>query len=138
MARPRGARAQDVHDTALAMPHVSVERAKDNPVYQVGGKSFVFFRNPRQDALDPETGERYDDVIVIWVGGEDEKQALVQDTATPFFTTPHFDGHPSVLVRASRLGEVPRDELVELVQEAWLSRASRRRAEAWLAERGLG
>ncbi|GAA4402992.1 MmcQ/YjbR family DNA-binding protein [Ornithinibacter aureus] len=138
MARPRGARAQDVHDTALAMPHVSVERAKDNPVYQVGGKSFVFFRNPRQDALDPETGERYDDVIVIWVGGEDEKQALVQDPATPFFTTPHFDGHPSVLVRASRLGEVPRDELVELVQEAWLSRASRRRAEAWLAERGLG
>jgi len=126
-----------VHDTALAMPHVSVERAKDNPVYQVGGKSFVFFRNPRQDALDPETGERYDDVIVIWVGGEDEKQALVQDPATPFFTTPHFDGHPSVLVRASRLGEVPRDELVELVQEAWLSRASRRRAEAWLAERGL-
>lgn len=138
MARPRGARAQDVHDTALAMPHVSVERAKDNPVYQVGGKSFVFFRNPRKDAVDPETGERYDDVIVIWVGGEDEKQALVQDPATPFFTTPHFDGHPSVLVRASRLGEVPRDELVELVQEAWLSRASRRRAEAWLAERGLG
>ena len=138
MARPRGARAQDVHDAALAMPHVSVEWAKDNPVYQVGGKSFVFFRNPRQDALDPETGERYDDVIVIWVGGEDEKQALVQDPATPFFTTPHFDGHPSVLVRASRLGEVPRDELVELVQEAWLSRASRRRAQAWLAERGLG
>ena len=138
MARPRGARAQDVHDTALAMPHVSVERAKDNPVYQVGGKSFVFFRNPRKDALDPETGERYDDVIVIWVGGEDEKHALVQDPATPFFTTPHFDGHPSVLVRASRLGEVARDELVELVQEAWLSRASRRRAEAWLAERGLG
>lgn len=138
MARPRGARAQDVHDTALAMPHVSVEWAKDNPVYQVGGKSFVFFRNPRKDALDPETGERYDDVIVIWVGGEDEKQALVQDPATPFFTTPHFDGHPSVLVRASRLGEVARDELVELVQEAWLSRASRRRAEAWLAERGLG
>ena len=138
MARPRGARAQEVHDTALAMPHVSVEWAKDNPVYQVGGTSVVFFRNPRQDALDPETGERYDDVIVIWVGGEDEKQALVQDPATPFFTTPHFDGHPSVLVRASRLGEVPRDEPVELVQDAWLSRASRRRAQAWLTERGLG
>lgn len=127
-----------MHDTALAMPHVRVEWAKDNPVYQVGGKSFVFFRNPRQDALDPETGERYDDVIVIWVGGEDEKQALVQDPANPFFTTAHFDGHPSVLVRASRLGEVACDELVELVQEAWLSRASRRRAQAWLAERGLG
>lgn len=53
-------------------------------------------------------------------------------------TTPHFDGHPSVLVRASRLAGVRRDELVELVQDAWLSQASRRRAEAWLAERGLG
>ena len=50
------------------MPHVTVERGpRDNPVYQVGGKSFVFFRNPRPDAVDPETGERYDDVIVFWV-----------------------------------------------------------------------
>lgn len=127
-----------MHDTALAMPHVTVEWARDNPVYQVGGKSFVFFRNPRKDAFDPDTGERYDDVIVIWVDGEHDKQALVQDPDNPFFTTPHFEGHPSVLVRASRLAEVPREELVELVQEAWLSRASRRRADAWLAEHGLG
>ena len=63
------------------MPHVTkVEgRTKGNPIYQVGQKSFVFFRNPRRDAFDPETGERYDDVIVIWVGSEDDKQALVQD-----------------------------------------------------------
>jgi len=126
-----------VHEAALAMPHVSVESAKDNPVYQVGGKSFVFFRNPRKDALDPTTGDRYDDVIVIWVGGDDDKQALVQDASRPFFTTPHFNGHPSVLVRASRLGEVSRDEIVELVEEAWLAQASRRRADAWLAEHGL-
>jgi hypothetical protein len=104
----------------------------------VGGRSFVFFRNPRKDAFDPETREPYDDVIVIWVDGEHDKQALVQDPANPFFTTPHFDGHPSVLVRASRLGEVTRDEMVELVQDAWLSRASRRRGKAWLAEQGLG
>ena len=135
----RPARAEDVHELARGMPHVTVEHGRyGNPVYQVGGKSFVFFRNPRKDAFDPETGERYDDVIVIWVGGEDDKQSLVQDPANPFFTTPHFDKHPSMLVRASRLGEVPRDELVELVQDAWLSRASRRRAETWLAERGLG
>jgi hypothetical protein len=127
-----------VHDAALAMPHVTVEQAKDNAVYQVGGRSFVFFRNPRKDAFDPETREPYDDVIVIWVDGEHDKQALVQDPANPFFTTPHFDGHPSVLVRASRLGEVTRDEMVELVQDAWLSRASRRRGKAWLAEQGLG
>lgn len=138
MARKsRPATAGDVHEAALAMPHVSVESAKDNPVYQVGGKSFVFFRNPRKDAFDPTTGDRYDDVIVIWVGGDDDKQALVQDASRPFFTTPHFNGHQSVLVRASRLGEVSRDEIVELVEEAWLAQASRRRADAWLAEHGL-
>ena len=50
------------------MPHVTVDGgSKGNAVYQVGGKSFVFFRNPRPDAFDPQTGERYDDVIVIWV-----------------------------------------------------------------------
>ena len=107
-------------------------------MYQVGGKSFVFFRNPRPDAFDPETGERYDDVIVIWVESADDKQALVQDPDSPFFTTPHFNGHPSVLVRASRLGEVSRGEIAELVQDAWLSRASKRRASDWLAEHRLG
>ena len=62
------------------------------PVYQVGGKSFVFFRNPRADATDPETRERYADVIVFWVGSESDKQAMVQDRASPFFTTARFDG----------------------------------------------
>jgi hypothetical protein len=120
------------------MPHVTVyPKTEHKPVYQVGGRSFVFFRNPRPDAVDPATGERYDDVIVIWVESEDDKQALVQDPRTPFFTTPHFDGHPSVLVRASRLGEITRDELAELIQDAWLSRASSRRAQRWLAEHGL-
>ena len=133
----RPARIQDVHDLALRMPHVTVARGTgDNPVYQVGGKSFVFFRNPRPDAVDPETGERYRDVIVFWVPSEADKQALVQDESSPFFTTPHFDGHPSVLLRASRLKEVTRDELAEVVQEAWLSRASARRAAAWLSEHG--
>lgn len=120
------------------MPHVTVARAdSDNPVYQVGRRSFVYFRTPRPDAVDPETGERYDDVIIIWVPSESDKRALVDDPDSPFFTTGHFDGHPSVLVRASRIGEVGRDELVELVQEAWLSQASRRRANAWLAEHDL-
>jgi len=116
------------------MPHVTVERGgRGNPVYQVGGKSFVFFRTPRPDAVDPETGERYPDVIVIWVPSESDKQALVQDEETPFFTTSHFDGHPSVLVRASRIGELSCPELTEIIQDAWLSQASPRRRAAWLA-----
>ena len=134
MARPRRATVDDVHALALAMPHVTVyPGTQDRPVYQVGGKSFVFFRNPRPDAFDPETGERYDDVIVVWVADEGDKQAMVEDDS-PFFTTPHFDGHPSVLVRASRLGEITSDELAEVVQDAWLSRASARRRGTWLRE----
>jgi hypothetical protein len=135
-ARP--AEAADVHALATAMPHVTCVRGSaGNPVYQVGGKSFVFFRTPRPDATDPRTGERYDDVIMFWVESEADKQALVDDPDTPFFTTAHFDGHPSVLIRAVRLAEMSYDELTEIVQDAWLSRASPRRAAQWLASRGL-
>jgi hypothetical protein len=132
--RSRRARVSDVHELAMRMPHVTVIHGSlGNPVYQVGGKSFVFFRNPRPDAFDPRTGERYPDVIVFWVPSEADKQALIQDQDTPFFTTRHFDGHPSVLVRASRLGELTLQELTEVVEDAWLSRASAARAAAWIS-----
>lgn len=117
----------------MRMPHVKVEHgANGNPVYQVGSKSFVFFRTPRPDATDPDTGERYPDVIVFWVASESDKQAMVQDQASPFFTTSHFDGHPSVLVRGSQIGELTLQELTEVVQDAWLAQASPTRAAAWL------
>jgi hypothetical protein len=135
----RPARVEDVHEIALGLPHVTVVQGpRGNPVYQVGGKSFVFFRTPRPDAVDPETGERLPDVIVIWVESEADKQALVQDPASPFFTTPHFDGHDSVLVQAGRLGEISRAELAEVIQDAWLARASPRRRAAWLAAQAAG
>ena len=136
-ARSRRARVDDVHELALGMPHVTVWNGPHgNPIYQVGGKSFVFFRTPRPDAADPEMGERYPDVIMFWVTSEDDKQALVQDQGSPFFTTPHFDGHPSVLIRGSRIGELTVTELTEVIQDAWLARASSARASAWLTTRG--
>lgn len=131
------ATVEDVHRLAAALPHVTREAGPaGNAVYQVGGKSFIFFRNPRPDAVDPESGERYDDVIVFWVADESDKLALVQNEDSPFFTTPHFAGHPSVLVRACRLGELSRSELAEVVEDAWLARASARRRAEWLATRG--
>ena len=136
-ARSRRARIGEVPELALGVPHVTVvEASQSNPVYQVGGKSFVFFRNPRPDAVDPGTGERYPDVIMFWVTSEDDKLALIQDQASPFFTTPHFDGHPSVLIRGSRIGELTVTELSEIIQDAWLARASSARAVAWLKSRG--
>lgn len=133
------ATVQDVHDIAGGMPHVTVVGGSGwNRVYQVGGKSFVFFRTPRPDAIDPETGERLTDVVVIWVPSEEDKRALVQDEHTPFFTTPHFNGHLSVLLRASRVAELTVAELTEVIQDAWLSRASARRAKDWLTAHPTG
>jgi len=121
----------------MNMPHVTViYGGSGNPVYQVGGKSFIYFRNPRPDATDPDTGERYPDVIVFWVESEADKLAMIQDEGSPFFTTAHFDGHFSVLIRASRIGELTLLELTEVVQDAWLSRASARRAATWLGAHG--
>jgi hypothetical protein len=133
VAATRPATIDDIHEIAGALPGVTRESgSQDNPVYQVRRKSFVFFRNPRPDAVDPETGERYTDVIVFWVDSEAEKRALVEDDSTPFFTTSHFDGYPAVLVRASRINELGRDELAEVIADAWLSRAPKRMAAAWL------
>src|SRR5918998_3516010 len=110
----RQATVDDIHEIARALPGVTLGGARGKlapTVYQVSRRSFIFFRNPRPDATDPETGERYTDVIVLWVDGELEKEAILADTSLPFFTTPHFDGHSSVLLRAARVGELSRDEL---------------------------
>jgi hypothetical protein len=135
---PERARVTDIHELAMQMPHVTVTRGRlGNPIYQVGGKSFVFFRTPRPDAVDPHSGDRFPDVIMFWVGSEADKLALVQDPDTPFFTTAHFDGHPSVLLRAAHVGKLSRAELAELIQDAWLAQASPRRRAAWLNDHGL-
>ena len=137
-ARSRPARPSDVGDLALRMPFTrEVPGSQGRPVFQVGGRSFVFFRNPRPDATDAD-GTRLPDVVVFWVASEEDKQSLVQDESTPFFTTPHFDGHPSVLLRLADVGRLSLAELTEVVQDAWLSRASARRARDWLAAQGLG
>jgi hypothetical protein len=132
------ATAADVHALAMSMPHVTrLDGSQGKPVYQVGGKSFIFFRNPRPDAADPVTGERYPDVIVFWVETEADKQSLVDDPDSPFFSTSHFKGHLSVLIRERDLSDLSYRELAEVIQDAWLSRASARRAADWLKSRGL-
>ena len=112
--RDRAAKVGDVHEVASGMPHVTrIEGPKGNSIYQVGGKSFVFFRTPQPDASDPDTGERYADVIMIWVESESDKLALIQDRKSPFFTTDRFDGHLSVLVRAKDLRTITKNQVYE-------------------------
>lgn len=134
--KDRPAVVADVHELAQAMPHVTrIEGSQGKPIYQVGSKSFIFFRNPRPDARHPVTGERYDDVIVIWVESQADKQSLTSGPDSPFFTTDHFNGHDSVLIRERDLDTITYEELKEIIQDAWLSRASTRRATEWLKSR---
>jgi len=124
----------DLDELALAMPQAIKEVSDDGrPAYFVHGKLFCFHRGRRKDAIDPETGERLDDVLMFRVADLDVKELVLDDRGI-FFTTPHFRGYPAVLIRIPDLARLDRDELRETVVEAWLTRAQKRVAKAWLAE----
>jgi hypothetical protein len=125
----------DLDELALALPQTTKEVSDDGrPSYRVHGKLFCCRRGRRADALDPETGERLDDVLMFRVADLDVKDLLLGDDRGIYFTTPHFDGYPAVLVRIPQLARLDRDELGDLVAEAWLTRVQKRVAKAWLAE----
>jgi hypothetical protein len=125
----------DLDELALALPQVTKEVSDDGrPSYLVHGKRFVLQRSRRPDAVDPETGERLDDVLMFRVADLDVKELMLADERGIYFTTPHFKGYPAVLVRIPDLARLDRDELHDLVAEAWLTRAQKRVAKAWLAE----
>lgn len=123
----------DLDELALALPQATKELSEDGrPVYKVHGKVFCFHRGRRPDAVD-EDGERLDDVLMFRVADLDVKELLLSDARAIYFTTPHFKGYPAVLVRIPDLARLDRDELRDLVAEAWLTRAQKRVAKAWLA-----
>jgi len=127
----------DLDELALSLPQVSKDVSDDGrPSYLVHGKMFCFHRSRRPDAVDPETGERLADVLMFRVDGLDVKELMVADARGVYFTTPHFNGYPAVLMRIPDLERIDREELYELVVEAWLTRAQKRVAKAWLAEHG--
>ena len=126
---------KDLDELALALPQVTKEVSDDGrPSYLVHGKRFCLQRSRRPDAVDPETGERLDDVLMFRVADLDVKELMLADERGIYFTTPHFKGYPAVLVRIPSLARLDRDELHDLVAEAWLTRAQKRVAKAWLAE----
>jgi len=125
----------DLDELALAMPLTTKSVSDDGrPAYRVHGKVFCFHRGRRSDALDPATGERLDDVLMFRVADLGVKELILSDARGVYFTTPHFDGYPAVLVRIPDLARLDREELREAVVEAWLTRAQKRVAKAWLAE----
>jgi hypothetical protein len=129
----------DLDELALALPETTKEVSDDGrPAFKVHGKLFCCHRGRRPDALDAATGERLDDVLMFRVADLDVKELLLADERGIFFTTPHFDGYAAVLVRIAQLARLERDELEDLVAEAWLTRAQKRVAKAWLAKHAVG
>jgi len=125
----------DLDELALGLPQTTKEVSEDGrPSYLVHGKRFCLQRSRRPDAIDPETGERLDDVLMFRVEDLDVKELILADDRSIYFTTPHFNGYPAVLVRIADLAKLDREELFDLVAEAWLTRAQKRVAKAWLAE----
>ena len=126
---------KDVDELALAMPQATRAMSDDGrPTYLVHDKMFCFHRSPRPDAVDAETGARFDDVFVLRVEDLEVKELLLADARGIFFTTPHWNGYAAVLIRIPDLARLDRAELRELVIDAWLTRAQKRVAKAWLAE----
>ena len=125
----------DLDELALALPEATKELSDDGrPSYFVHGEMFCFHRGRRPDAVDPGTGERMADVLMFRVDGLDVKDLLLSDARGIYFTTQHFNGYPAILMRIPDLARIDRDELHELVVEAWLTRVQKRIAKAWLAE----
>jgi len=125
----------DLEKLALALPQTTKEVSDDGrPAYRVHGKVFCCHRNRRRDAVDPETGEQLDDVLMFRVPDLGVKELLLADDRGVFFTTPHFDGYAAVLMRIPDLAGLDHDELGDLVADAWLTKAQKRVAKAWLAE----
>ena len=138
MSRP--ARPQDVEDICGALPETWFGTSwGDVPTWLVPhrpkegkGRGFVLYRKPHKSATNPETGELYDDLLVIRTANEADKHALV-DADGPFFTIDHFRGYHAVLVQQARLGEVTRDELAEVITDAWLATAPAKLVKEFLA-----
>ena len=118
---------KQLDEFALTLPLVERQLDEGRPTYSVNGKMFCFHRKPRKDAP-------YDDVLAFRVDGEDAKELTLADPRGIFFTTPHWNGYPAVLMHIPDLKQLSKAELRELVVEAWLTRAPKRVAKAWLAE----
>ena len=126
----------DVRHLALALPESEEQQRRGLMFWVVRDKLFVWERPLRSSDLralgeaapaGPILGARVEHPVA--------KEALISDNPDVYFTTPHFDGYPAVLVQ---LEKIALDELEELIVEAWLARAPKRLAKAYIAERFPG
>jgi hypothetical protein len=120
----------DVRRMALELPETSEQISRENRHWRVKDKLFVWERPLRRSDLEalgesapagPILGARVEHLVA--------KEALLADDPDMFFTTRHFDGYPAVLVQ---LDEIGLEDLREVIVEAWLARAPKRLAKAYI------
>ncbi|CAA9249983.1 MAG: YjbR family protein [uncultured Acidimicrobiales bacterium] len=111
----------DVREIALGLPETTEAPWYGAPAYKVKGKGFLRLRTEAEGGL------------VVFVSDLAEKEALLASDSGKFFTTPHYDGYPTVLVNLEAM-EV--DELRELIIESWREKAPRRVLAAYDTEHG--
>jgi hypothetical protein len=124
----------EVRELALGMPEATEAVSFGSPHWRVRNRGFVWDRPLRRADLEflrlddqpwPVLGARVEDEAV--------KFALAEMDPSVFFTTPHFEGFPAILVR---LDTVSRRRLEEVVADAWLAVAPKRLADEWYAQQG--
>ncbi|WP_243075800.1 MmcQ/YjbR family DNA-binding protein [Microbacterium sp. SS28] len=127
---------EDVRTIALALPEAAevVDGHRGGAAWRTRAGLFVWERGPSKTdvAALAALGRTWPDgpVVGVRTDGLDGKQALLETFPAEFFTIPHFDGYPAVLVR---LDAIDQDLLREVVTDAWLLRAPKRVAQEWLA-----
>jgi hypothetical protein len=122
----------DVRRIALELPEATEVTSRERAQWRVKDKLFVWERPLRQSDLNalgdsapdgPILGARVEHLVA--------KEAMIADDPSVFFTTPHFDGFPAVLVQLEKIGL---EDLREVIVEAWLARAPKRLAQAYVDE----
>ena len=111
----------DLDELALALPQATRELSDDGrPAYKVHDKVFLLHRSRRPDAVDPETGERLDDVLMFRVDGLEVKELLMEAAPDIYYQTEHYHGWAYLLVRLDVIGD---EELSLRVEDAWRHKA---------------
>lgn len=98
----------DVRAIALSLPGTTEDQWYQTPAYKVAGKGFLRLRTEAEGGL------------VVFVSDLGEKEALLSSGSGAYFTTPHYDGYPAVLVD---LDKIDHDELRELITDSWMIKA---------------
>jgi hypothetical protein len=122
----------DVQRIALALPETSEGVSWEQRHWRVKDKGFVWERPLRRGDLEA-LGDSAPDGPILGARVEHlgAKEALLADASGVFFTTPHFDGYPAILVQLER---ITLEDLTEVIVEAWLARAPKRLAKAYVDE----